>query len=184
MVGMVCACSARPERVDPQEYPGANLDTDVVPIPTNCDTLTHTFGMTMDGYVADTLGGYGVYEYEAIPDRLTTIYLTACGPEETSQYLTLAFYGIDRVEPGEHPVNRFAFEDGGFVFAYTDTTGVSTVNCNELPKGTVTITESSFASVAGSFELEAQCADETNLDRRPGVTTFSGSFAARNVGRE
>jgi hypothetical protein len=184
MAGMVCACSARPERVDPQEYPGANLDTDVVPIPTNCDTLTHTFGMTMDGYVADTLGGYGVYEYEAIPDRLTTIYLTACGPEETSQYLTLAFYGIDRVEPGEHPVNRFAFEDGGFVFAYTDTTGVSTVNCNELPKGTVTITESSFASVAGSFELEAQCADETNLDRRPGVTTFSGSFAARNVGRE
>lgn len=178
-----CA-SPRPNRVDPLEYPSVTDDTGIVPIPNTCATRTHPFSLTTTGHVESTIEGYAVYEYKAVPDRMTAIYLTACAPEETAKYITLAFFGIDRIEPNEYEINRFAFEDGGFLFAYTDATPEGTVTCSQLPRGTVTITESDFSQVSGSFEAWALCDDASLQDRRPVETAFTGTFTANNVGNE
>jgi hypothetical protein len=181
---LMIACSPRPERVDPFDFPGSSGDTGVVPIPNTCETRTHSFESTASGHFDLSLSGYAVYEYEAVPDRLTAIYLTACEPEVPTRFISLAFYGIDRVEVGEHAVDRFAEEEGGFLFSYTDTSSAAPAGCNQLPTGTVTVTDSGFGQIAGSFNVTTLCDDETTEGRRPGETVFTGTFAANNVGVE
>lgn len=181
---LLTACSTRPERVDPLDYPSVVEDTDVAPIPNNCETLTHAFSAEVTGGIELTLSGYGLYEYEAVPNRQTTIYLSRCSDGVLTQFFTLAYFGIDRIEIGEHPINLFAEEDGGFRFAFTDTADEFPVSCAQQTTGTVTITEATFAAVGGEFEAVAECTTPDTLDRRPIEASFRGSFRARNIGRE
>ena len=71
VVGWVGGCTARPDRVDPADFPGADDDGVEAPIPNDCSTLVDSFESVGSGFVELSVAGYGVYEYRAAPSQQT-----------------------------------------------------------------------------------------------------------------
>lgn len=188
------ACHGRPDRVDPLECsrlpdqpdacPGGTDDAGNLPVPNNCETLTHEFQASATGYVAEELSGFGEYEYRSDAGDITSIYLTVCPIGAVPRTLALSFFGVARLEPGNHDVSRLAPIDGGFTFSYTDPRGGAQRTCNDSPVGYVQIDAIDFEQVTGSFEVDTRCMDEDLVGRIPQDVTFSGTFAANNIGVE
>lgn len=185
LIGLAFAgCQARPDRVDPNDYEAARGETGLAPIPNNCNTLQYTFEAEADGYVNGQVSGFATYEYRSILDQITSIYLNVCGDPTDIRAITLSFFGVTRVEEGEHPVSRTAVEEGGFLFGVSDANPDRPVNCGDNPTGTVTIDDADFRQVSGSVDITSGCIDEEALDRVPRPTRFTGTFTANNIGVE
>lgn len=190
----VGACHGRPDRVDPIECsqlpdqpeacPGGTDDEGTLPTPNNCETLTHEFTASAVGYVTEELGGFGEYEYRSDAGQITSVYLTVCPEGGTPRTIAMSYFGVARLEPGDHEVSRAAPLAGGFTFSYTDPRGGKQLGCNDKPTGTVTIDAIDFEQVSGSFEVTARCVDNDLIGRIPQDTMFSGTFSANNVGVE
>lgn len=183
VLGGLSGCTARPDRVDPADYPGADDDGVEAPIPNNCATLVEAFDVVGTGFVERAASGYGVYEYRAAPDQQTSIYLRACDGElQTELAIAMHFYGVSRIQPGDYTFDRLAIENGGFIFAYTDE--ASDVNCSELPSGTVSITTADFDRIEGVAQVDVRCVDEATLGKIPRESSFQLNFSASNIGVE
>lgn len=191
---LLAACQARPERDRLDVFEPAVDDSDLVDPPNNCGTKAHPFDISLTGYLPDDvllreqLVGFGEYEYSGAPEHRTAAVLTICEEGDDSdpsreRIMALNYYGAARVDPGVWDVSRRAEEDlGMFVFAYTDQSNGTTVNCNVEPSGTVEIIESTFERVTGVVDITVGCVDEGLLDRIPRETHFTGSFDTRNIG--
>lgn len=195
LAALLVGCQVVPERQPLDAFPTAVDDTDLAARPNNCGQRSHPFDVQLTGYLPDNvllreeLVGFADYEFESVPFNLTSIILRVCEDGDEDQpssvrTLALNFYGIARVDPGEYEVTRFAAEDGGFIAAYTDETEETVINCNDKPTGSVTIDESGFESISGSFDIDIRCINEQVLDRIPRDSNFSGTFSARNTGVE
>lgn len=188
VLSLLAACSARPDRVDPADYPAADAEDITVPTPNNCDTLAGTFQITASGWLETTYEGFATFEYRSSPNRQTTLYFTPCGGDtdatEDPEVVAMAinFFGAGRLEQGEHPFTRLADVDGGANFTYTES--ASDTNCVDQPAGTLEVTSSTFSRVKGSFDVTVGCLDPDLLGRIPRETTFRGSFEATNIGKE
>lgn len=183
LLGLLGACTARPDRPDPAEFPGADDDGVEPPVPNNCTTLVEAFDVAGSGYVERSVSGFGLYEYRSAPNRQTSIYLRACAEGVPSELaIALHYYGVARIEPGDYAFTRLAEEDGGFLFAFTDDAG--DLNCSEQPTGVVTITDATFDRLEGELRVNVLCTDSSLLGRIPRESTFTGTFAATNIGPE
>lgn len=183
----LAACSQRPERVDPFDYPSGVDDTDLLPSTNTCESPSDIFKATADGYVTGPLKGIGTYEYRSVPDERTSIVLRVCGAQgPLPRLLAFNFFGATRVDKGKYDVSPTALEEGGFEFGYTDARGANPTYCSDLPEGTVTITKSTFGVIEGSFDVRARCFDQAVLDDvvRPPYSSFTGTFSASNSGNE
>jgi hypothetical protein len=165
----------------------------LAPAPNNCLTRAFPFDIELTGYLPDgvllreQLSGFAEYVYAGAPEHRTSVILRVCEDGDdafpsSERVLALNYYGVARVDPGEWEVSRLAETDGGFVFAYTDQSNGTVVNCNDLPTGSVDVTESTFEAVSGTVNINARCVDEGLLERIPRDTTFTGTFRATNVG--
>lgn len=183
LLGLVGGCTARPDRVDPSDYPGADDDGVEAPIPNDCTTLVDPFAFVGTGFVELSGAGYGVYEYRAAPSQQTSIYLRACdGEVPVDLAIAMHFYGVSRIQPGDYTFDRLAYENGGFVFAYTDEE--ADVNCSELPSGTVSITTADFDRIEGTAQVNVRCVDAATVGKIPRESNFQIEFSANNVGVE
>jgi hypothetical protein len=152
----------------------------------NCSETVAGFELAMSGVDDASVTGFGIYEYTSTPDAMTSIYLQTCSREGEAQprLLSLGWYGLDRIPVGSIPVRADAAEEGGAVFAFNDKrTQGSWVGCNHQQTGSIEVTTSTFERVEGSFTVSAWCIT-TEAPRSPIVTTFTGTFAATNVGVE
>lgn len=194
-LALLGACSGgRPERVDPtvcgalteqpDACPSAGADTAGPPIPNNCDTLSHPFEVVAEGYVAETITGFGVYEYESGGNQVTSIYLSSCPGGASTRLFSLQYYGVDRLTANSYAVDQKAEEEGGFDFVFTDPRGGNPFSCGDIPRGTVTIDSIDLEQLSGSFEVDARCISEALIGRIPRDVRFTGTFSANNVGFE
>lgn len=184
---LLAACSQRPDRVDPFDYPSGADETGLIPVPNDCKTKAEPFEAVATGYVEDKLKGIGTYEYRSVPDQRTSIVLRACGGQgPLPRLLDFNFFGATRVDKGKYDVGPDALTNGGWEFGYTDARSGNPTYCSDLPEGTITITKSTFSTIEGSFNVRARCFDQAVLDDvvRPPYTAFSGTFSASNEGNE
>ncbi|MGC6514535.1 MAG: hypothetical protein ACON4N_08575 [Myxococcota bacterium] len=180
------ACTLPPERPNPGDFPGALFETGLVPIPNNCTTLQQEFSATASGYISGTNTGFATYEYQSATNDgpVTLVQMQACEPNVVPKYVAMHFFGVAQVQPGEHPVEPDARENGGFLFAFHNTGNERPIRCDDQPSGTVNITESGQAVLAGTFDVEVGCVDEAILDAIPRRVSFTGTFSANNIGIE
>lgn len=185
---VLAACTGRPDRDPLTDYQSVADGPVVAPIPNDCDTRAFAFNVIAEGYYEGRLKGFATYEYKSVPDQRTSITLNVCNGD-TERVMTLNYYGIQRVQKGEHDVSRLAQENTGFEFSFVDEagdTGMLPLRCDDSPTGTVFIERSTYARLEGTFDIVSHCIDQEIIDetRRPQETRFQGRFAANNIGTE
>lgn len=188
-VGSAACAGGSPDRPDPNDYPAAIDDSDIVPEANNCLSRTWPFEVEGRGWVDDTWEGIGEYTYQSTPDPITTITLRTCDGGLQPKTFTLSYRGPARVEPGEYVVTSLASTSSpGFRFSYTDTTldGVEQQRCDDQPIGRVWIDRIDARRLRGRFDILAGCIDYDTISEAllPQDTWFRGWFEGDNVGRE
>ena len=182
--GMVAAtaCTSAEDVWVPE--PGIQ-DTWVPPKENDCVSLLGTFDGEATGVYEGLLSGYAIYQYQSAPIGVTNVQMHYCDPKlgALGRVMNLAFYGADRVPVGTYKVDHQAVDNGGMSFGYSDATDESAGNCNFYPVGTVEISQSTFRSIEGSFEISARCLTEVEQERSTD-STFVGAFSATNSGVE
>ncbi|HMV69732.1 MAG TPA: hypothetical protein PKA64_23015 [Myxococcota bacterium] len=194
VLSTLAACHGRPDREDPIECsklsdqpdacPGGTDDEGNLPVPNNCNTLTHVFSASSTGYVERAFDGFGEYEYRSDAGQITTIYLTVCPEGRPPATLAMSYFGVARLEQGDYNISRTAPIDGGFTFAYSDPSRSGELTCNDDPHGTVIIDSIDYEQASGSFEVDTRCMDDSLVGRIPRDASFSGTFSANNIGVE
>lgn len=178
-----------PDRPDPEDYPSALSDSDIVPDPNNCLTREWAFEAEGRGWIDDTWSGLGEYTFQSAPNPITTITLRNCDGGVQPQVFTLSYRGAARVEPGEYGVSMEASTSNpGFRFSYTDTSleGTELQRCDDRPIGRVWIDRIDARRLRGRFDILSRCIDDGTISEAllPQETWFRGWFEALNVGRE
>jgi hypothetical protein len=181
----LAGCEARPDRVDPLDFPAARTDTGLAPTANNCRTRTAPFTASLNRFLVEDFEGYGEFDYQSVPRR-TGIVLYPCNRGRRDVSITLAYFGGDRVVPGSYPASRTAETDSGFRLIYVDPSEERAVVCDDKQQGTVVIDEVSAGRMRGSFDVVVRCIGSDNLSPypQPGNTRFTGSFEAVDVGIE
>lgn len=182
LILVMSACQPFPERPDPMGFPSASDDTDAPPIANNCDTLDAPFESSWAGSVSGTMSGFGSFEVRAA-DELTSIFLRGCGVDGEDRSISINLYGPERAPEGTFPfVREASFEEASFMFS--DAGPDDPTNCSDQPEGELVIESSTFSRITGTFSLEVGCRNAEIFPDLPKPAVFTGSFEARNYGRE
>jgi len=185
----LAATACNPDIPDPGDPPVYDTEGSEEAVPLNdCDNLEHPWASQREGAYNGDVEGYGEYVYSSASGAGTTISLRSCSEDlgATENTLMMTYRSGARLSVQEYNIHTSAeINDGDreMTFVYTVNDGNNPGTCQWEQGGTVNITKADGVVLEGDFEIWGKCRSDDHPERLKN-TTFTGSFAAYNIGFE